>query len=403
MQSLSSLRKDRSVRLRTEYFGGLAWRARPRRIYRLDRPATAVLLLHDEPRPMGAPPQVATLGVSEPTWQRSVTELTAQGLLERVSASPIPITAANVTAVDETLTAQTPQQPVLRPFWAHLQPFTRCNQHCIHCYCFGSSKADPFLLPIPTWKNIIDRLDAYGVLDVYLTGGENLIYNDFFALAEDILSRGLGFGLSTNATVLSEATLARLRDLHIETVQVSLDGANAATHEFIRGARGSFRRTLDGIAQIAEFATVVINTVVNRQNLREVEDIVKLGLDQGCTSFKFFPQKPVGRSESVITLDDDEILGQLTPECARLAAAYEVDIETIDPDKPCGSGSLGFAIDQHADIFPCIFGVADRSQRCGNILRDDLNDVWFGSPVLERFRGEVNTPCRRCETCPARI
>jgi hypothetical protein len=42
---------------------------------------------------------------------------------------------------------------------------------------------------------------------------------------------------------------------------------------------------------------------------------------------KFFPQKPVGRSESVITLDDDVILGQLTPECARLAAAYEVDIE----------------------------------------------------------------------------
>lgn len=224
MQSLSSLRKDRSVRLRMEYFGGLAWRTHPRRIYRLDRPATAVLLLHDEPRPTGAPPQVAALGVSEPAWQQAVTELTAQGLLESVSASPIPITAANVAAADEALTAQTPQQPVLRPFWAHLQPFTRCNQHCIHCYCFGSSKADPFLLPIPAWKSIVDRLDAYGVLDVYLTGGENLLYNDFFALAEDILSRGLGFGLSTNATVLSEATLARLRELRIETVQVSLDG-----------------------------------------------------------------------------------------------------------------------------------------------------------------------------------
>jgi radical SAM protein with 4Fe4S-binding SPASM domain len=179
---------------------------------------------------------------------------------------------------------------------------------------------------------------------------------------------------------------------------VSLDGAHAASHEFIRGAPGSFQRTLDGITRIARFSTPVINTVVNRQNLGELEDIVKLGFAHGCRHFKFFPQKPVGRSAASLTLTDQEILEQLVPECARLAGAYGVAIETIEPDKPCGSGSLGFALDQRGDIFPCIFGVADPRQRCGNILDDSLHRVWFSSSVLQRFRGEVTTPCRRCET-----
>jgi radical SAM protein with 4Fe4S-binding SPASM domain len=404
MQPQLALQTDRRVRLRLEYFGALAWRAQPRRIYRLDKAAATVWLLHDQPRPKEATRQaLEPLGLSEPDWRRAMDELERQGLLVPTEATATSITPEDIRNTGTVLAAATPKRPILKPLWAHIQPFTRCNQHCVHCYCHGGPQADPFLLPVQTWQRIVGLLDEYGILDVYVTGGESLLYDGFFTIAEDILSRGMGFGLSTNATILSEGHLAQLRALRIETVQVSLDGANAATHEFIRGARGSFPRTLAGIAQIAAFSTVVINTVVNRQNLRELEDLVKLGLDHGCTRFKFFPQKPVGRSGATLTLSDDEVLGQLVPECARLAAAYDVAVETIDPGKPCGSGSIGFALDQRGDIYPCIFGVADRTQRCGNILDDGLNDVWFGSPTLEPFRGEVSPVCRRCESWRSRI
>jgi len=267
----------------------------------------------------------------------------------------------------------------------------------VHCYCFGGPKAGPVLLPAETWRDIISQLDDFGIFDVYVTGGESLLYDGFFTIAEDILSRGMGFGLSTNATILPGRILARLRDLRIDTVQVSLDGARPELHERIRGAPGAFARTLDGIRQIAAFSEPVINTVVSRLNLAGLEEIVTLGRDQGCARFEFFPQKPVGRSGSELTLSDAEIMGRLVPECSRLAEAYGVEIETIDPGRPCGSGSLGFAVDQRADIYPCIFGVADPAQRCGNLLQDGIGDVWFGSPGLERFRGEAQTPCRRCE------
>lgn len=125
--------------------------------------------------------------------------------------------------------ANTPRVPVLKPLWVHLQPFTRCNQHCIHCYCSGGPKADPFLLDVDTWRNVAARLDDYGVLDVYVTGGESLLLDGFFDIVDEILNRGMGFGVSTNATVLSDRVLDRLRELRIGTVQVSLDGATAAT------------------------------------------------------------------------------------------------------------------------------------------------------------------------------
>src|SRR5438477_166034 len=85
--------------------------------------------------------------------------------------------------------------------------------------------AHPFLLPLEDWHRVIDLLDRYGVFDILITGGESLLYDEFFDLAQDILGRGLRFGLSTNATILPERRLERLRQLRLSVVQVSLDGA----------------------------------------------------------------------------------------------------------------------------------------------------------------------------------
>jgi MoaA/NifB/PqqE/SkfB family radical SAM enzyme len=235
------------------------------------------------------------------------------------------------------------------------------------------------------------------VLDVYVTGGETLLYPEFFDLAEHILARGLGFGLSTNATILNGGRLERLQQLGFSPVQVSLDGAHPATHERIRGAPGCWNRTLAGIRSLAAFTDVVINTVVNRINLCELEQIVQVGQDLGVTRFKFFPQKPVGRADTTLVLDDTTIVEVLLPTVARLAATYGVSIESLEPAAGCGSGSVGFAVDQSADVYPCIFGVSDPAHRAGNLLTDDLDTCWFTAPVFARYRDSAPRVCRRCE------
>jgi radical SAM protein with 4Fe4S-binding SPASM domain len=82
--------------------------------------------------------------------------------------------------------------------------------------------------------------------------------------------------------------------------------------------------------------------------------------------------------------------------CARLRD-QGVEIESLDNTEGCGSADTGFAIDQHGDVYPCIFGIADDRQRAGNILASSIDDLWFDSPLFRTFRTQCSRPCHRCE------
>jgi MoaA/NifB/PqqE/SkfB family radical SAM enzyme len=391
------------LRIRHEHFGALAWTTRPRRIFNLPSAAALVTLICQKPRSTAMSADVVSaltrrLATTTNSPSAVLADLLGQGVLVASDLPPCSLMDSDVDAIADAAQTVRPRVAALKPFWAHLQPFTVCNQACLTCYCSGGPKADQFLLPLDVWHKLIGQLDDYGVLDVYITGGESLLLDGFFDLAEDILRRGLGFGFSTNATVLTRDRLRRLRPLNFSPVQVSLDGGTPATHEAIRGIRGCWPKTLDGIRAISEFSEVVINTVVNRTNLGELEAIVAVGCGLGVTKFKFFPQKPVGRGANpVVVLDDDTIMHKLLPETERLAQLYGVDIESIDPAAHCGSGSVGFAVDQRGDMYPCIFGVENPALKVGNLVTDNLDTLWFSSEVLDPFRGEATIPCRRCE------
>jgi hypothetical protein len=92
----------------------------------------------------------AVAGISSEAWGQAIKSLCAQGLLIPAQAAPVRIAAEDVRMMRQYLDKDTPQHAILKPLWAHIQPFTRCNQHCIHCYCHGGPTADPFLLPVDT-------------------------------------------------------------------------------------------------------------------------------------------------------------------------------------------------------------------------------------------------------------
>jgi len=131
MESSPALVRSPGVRVRCAHFGSLAWRTRPRGIYRLDAAATTALLLHDRPRGNNIPPAAVT-GLTEQEWRRATAGLRDQGLLVPAAEAPSAITPGDAREARQVLRDSTPRVPVLKPLWAHIQPFTRCNQHCVH-------------------------------------------------------------------------------------------------------------------------------------------------------------------------------------------------------------------------------------------------------------------------------
>lgn len=392
------------VRFRREYFGGLAWTQVPQQFFRLGPSASSVFLLHLHPRIGSLTSEeedalLETLCLNQTEWTELRRNLLEQHVLKISPGFETRSLQGDAIAVRTYLDRTTIELPLSKPFWVHMQPFTRCNQRCIHCYCNGGPEGETLQLPVATWREIVAKLDDYGIMDVYVTGGESLLYGEFFEIAEEILSRNLGFGVSTNASIVTDRILERIGSLGIKIIQVSLDGATASTHDSIRGTPGTFVRTINGIKRLSEVCSPVINTVVNEINYHELESIVKLGLTLGVGKFKFFPQKHAGRSleSNSVVPTDRFILEELIPLCKELSTKYAVEVETIDREKPCGSGHSGFAINQRGDIFPCIFGIEQYHQKCGNILDSEIDDVWFHSDVLSSFRNERSIPCHRCE------
>lgn len=393
------------LRIRVEFFGSHLWRPKEDEIFRLDLLPTAIAHFHLHPRVLGLTTLYERIAcqlfrTTTGKWRKVQERLIADGLLVPYFGAPSEERdiAEDMRFVAAYLKETTPVHQIAKPFWAHLQPFTLCNQQCLHCYCNGSPSASPLILTVQEWRDIIGVLDEYGVHDVYITGGETLAIPQFFELAKAILDRGLGFGLSTNATTITDTTLKRLSDLGIGRVQVSLDGGFSETHDRIRGMVGAFEKTLRGIELLSSICEPVVNSVVNSSNIQEMEEIVRKTSQLGCRSYKFFPQKPVGRARhNPDSLEDDVIKSTLIPLCRELSSRYAVSIESIDPTRPCGSGTSGFAVNEAGDVYPCIFGILNHKLRCGNLLRDGIDKLWFESEVLREFRSPPGFVCRRCE------
>src|SRR5205085_1852634 len=134
----------------------------------------------------------------------------------------------------------------LRELWLHVNDF--CNLSCAHCLVSsGPDRAQG--LPTERLIDVIDQAASLGVERFFLTGGEPLARPDAIDLTTHIVS-----GLEREVVILTNGTLCKgerfeqLVALACERlrVQISLDGASAATNDPIRG-EGTFERVLAGI------------------------------------------------------------------------------------------------------------------------------------------------------------
>ena len=77
---------------------------------------------------------------------------------------------------------------------------------------------------------------------------------------------------------------------------ISLDGADAATHDAFRGWEGSFERTMQMLADARKLDMAVqVNTTITRRNVHQVDAIAELLAGQGIAMWSVFFLVPVGR------------------------------------------------------------------------------------------------------------
>lgn len=127
-----------------------------------------------------------------------------------------------------------------------------CNLRCTYCVAESSPRAPRRALGLTDVKRLVDEAVNLGFDHLYLTGGEPLILDEIYAMA-DYASQRIATTILTNAMLLKGRRLEKLRAIQRENliIQVSLDGAQAEHHDPYRGS-GSWAKTTQGINRLLE-------------------------------------------------------------------------------------------------------------------------------------------------------
>ncbi|MBZ5544766.1 MAG: radical SAM protein [Acidobacteriia bacterium] len=170
-----------------------------------------------------------------------------------------------------------------------------CNLRCIHCRATATELTSHLDLPTTKALNLIEQVSQYALPILVLSGGEPLFRADIFQLARYATERGLRVALATNGTLITKEIARKIVDTGVRRVSISLDGANAATHDAFRGIPGAFDAALQGFHNLKELGmSLQINTTIARHNAHELPDVLELARSNGADALHTFLLVPVG-------------------------------------------------------------------------------------------------------------
>ncbi len=170
-----------------------------------------------------------------------------------------------------------------------------CNLRCIHCRATATELMSPTDLPTGKALNIISQIADFGNPILVLSGGEPLYRHDIFQLAEYATSRGLRAALATNGTMVTKDIAEKIKNSGIKRVSISLDGADATTHDTFRGIPGAFDAAVYGMKNLQQLGvSVQINTTIARHNAHQLPDVLQLARNLGADALHTFLLVPVG-------------------------------------------------------------------------------------------------------------
>jgi radical SAM protein with 4Fe4S-binding SPASM domain len=170
-----------------------------------------------------------------------------------------------------------------------------CNLRCIHCRATATELSSPTDLPTAKALDIIDQIVTVSNPILVLSGGEPLYRSDIFQLARYGADKGLRVALATNGTLVTKEVARMIADSAIKRVSISLDGADATTHDSFRGIPGAFEAALYGFRNLKEVGmSVQINMTIARHNAAQLPRVLELAKSVGADALHTFLLVPVG-------------------------------------------------------------------------------------------------------------
>ncbi len=182
----------------------------------------------------------------------------------------------------------------------------RCPLACRHCRASAADRAYEGELDTAEAFRLLESIAAFARPILILTGGEPMVREDIYRIAERGTALGLRVVMAPCGLLMDPDNTRRLREAGIQRISLSIDGADAATHDGFRRSEGAFAAVLRaaGLAQ-EQGLEFQVNTTVTRLNVGQLEEILELAIRLGAVSYHPFLLVPTGRGRELADLEID--------------------------------------------------------------------------------------------------
>ncbi|MBV9354392.1 MAG: SPASM domain-containing protein [Chloroflexi bacterium] len=177
------------------------------------------------------------------------------------------------------------------PGYLQLEPVGQCNLRCQMCPIpfreDGPPHGPPAFMAWGTFTRILDQLPE--LRELHLQGlGEPMMHPCFFDMVEYAAARGVTVSTNSNLTLLSSARARRCVASGLEWLHVSIDARSPELYAAIR-RRSRLDRVLTNLRGLLQARRELgtnrphlrMVSVVMRQNLAELPDLVELAAEYG--------------------------------------------------------------------------------------------------------------------------
>jgi radical SAM protein with 4Fe4S-binding SPASM domain len=303
----------------------------------------------------------------------------------------------------------------------------KCNLKCKHCYSDAADRPAPDELSTSEAKKLLDTLAGWGIQLLIFDGGEPLCRDNFFEIAKYASQKKMRMVIGSNGTLIDVGMAKRMKDVGVQCVQISIDGAKPETHDSFRGEEGSFDRAMQGVEACKQVGLPFqFGMVIRKQSLPEIPSMLELAVKSGANAAELFDLVQVPRvrkecPEEILSRDERksvmEWLAEAQRECPIVIRTpgcpmYPLILKEkcIQPkhlpahalrripyyDRGCAAGMPNgyVTILPNGDVIPCML----LQVKLGNIGEESIMKLWEESPILAKLRSRLvlEGGCNRC-------
>ncbi len=301
--------------------------------------------------------------------------------------------------------------------WVVWDPTYACNQKCLHCY---ASAGNPLQdeMSFEEAKSLIDHIAALGITELGMAGGEILLRKDIFDIIKYAKGKGLVTHLGTNATLVDREIARKLKEAGITQIQVDICGVNPEIHDNVRGVKGAFKKTMEGIANLQkEGIRIAIATPILKYNMNEIPEIFDMAEKLGAYCFRTERLMPMGRSiekykkYAISTQEYLELISKLIEKSSsKEISSIKIEDPILYPNMEdfkkisnkviyagCEAGRSLCAVTANGEVLPCQWA-HHPLMVAGNIRQKPLIEIWKTSEKFKVFRNpeRIKGKCNNC-------